>query len=56
VVWSAYVSVPVVVCLIAGRQIRRSNGRYSGGAIAIVLLVINLVKVAIPLILSLARR
>lgn len=56
VVWVAYVSVPVVVCLIAGRQIRRSNGRYSGGTIANVLLVINVVKVAIPLILSLARR
>jgi len=56
VIWVAYLSVPLLVCLIAGLQIRRSNGRYGGGAIAIALLVINVVRLALPLIFSLARR
>ena len=55
VIWFINAVLPLVLSIVARRQVSRSKGRYGGGAIASVLIGVNLVSLAVPLVFSLAR-
>jgi hypothetical protein len=55
VIWFINAVLPLVLSVVARRQVSRSKGRYGGGAIASVLIGVNVVSLAVPLVFSLAR-
>lgn len=55
VIWLTDAIVPLVVSIVARRQIIRSNGRHGGLVLASVLIGVNLASLAVPLLFSRIR-